>query len=195
MNDYPVVVGVDPGFANFGIAVIELLPKKVERIVRIEVLRTKPSTRRRHLLAVDDDSRRLSWLGDQFDGICKTYDIRAVIAEENRRLPHSGSAAKLAMGWAVAVLVASLRGTPFRQVTPGEIKLATAGSERATKAMVEDAIRRRYLDSHAIKTFDQSMWDKTRKCLMNHREHGFDAIGAIIAAMNSELILALRQSF
>lgn len=191
MSEYPRVVGVDPGFANFGVAVVELLPKG-ERIVRIEVLRTKSMVRRRHLLAVDDDSRRLSWLGDQFDGICNDYGIRAVFAEEKRRLPHSGSAAKLAMGWSVAVLVSTLRGLPFRQVTPGEIKLATAGSEQATKLQVQNAIRGLYSNNTALQAFDRGTTNPKTGKAQGHLEHGYDALGAVIAALPSDIIWALR---
>ena len=191
MSDYPVVAGVDPGFANFGVGLVRLLPKG-EEIARIEVLRTKSQTKRRHLLAVDDDSRRLAWLGDQFNGMCTEHKVRVIIAEEKRRLPHSGSAAKLAMGWAVAVLVARLLGIPFLQVTPGEIKLATAGSERSAKREVEIAIIERDPASDAIRKFNESMWDKTRNKLKKHREHGFDALGAIVAVLDSELIRAIR---
>jgi Holliday junction resolvasome RuvABC endonuclease subunit len=192
MSNYPMVVGVDPGFANFGVAVIRILPEG-EEIVRIDVFRTKSQTRRRHLLAVDDDSRRLAWLGDQFGGICEEYKVRAVIAEEKRRLPHSGSAAKLAMGWAVAVLIARLRGIPFRQVTPGEIKLATAGSEKASKAQVQDAIRGMYSGSQALRDFDQKTANPRTVKPQKHREHGYDAVGAVIAALDSDIISTLRS--
>jgi Holliday junction resolvasome RuvABC endonuclease subunit len=186
-----IVAGVDPGFANFGVALIRLLPSG-EEIVLIDVLRTKASPRHRRLLAVDDDSRRLAWLGDQFDSICQKYNVRAVIAEEKSRLPHSGAAAKLAMGWAVAVLVSSLRGLPFMQVTPGEIKLSTEGTARASKAQVQDAIRDLYPGSRGIAAFDRETTNPATGKPQAYREHGYDALGAFIAASDSGIVRALR---
>lgn len=187
MSAYPVVAGIDPGFANFGFAAVELLPT-AENILHIEVIRTKPSPNKRRILTGDDNNRRAQEIARQLMRLFDEYRPLLIAVEEMSYPPNASAAGKMMMarGIVIALSVARPRPIPIRCIGPQELKLATAGSKKATKVMVAEAVYRRYPESRALTRFLTST-PKTKQ------EHGIDAIGAVVATLGSDVIAAIRQ--
>ena len=179
-----IVLGADPGFASFGIAVVRL-DNEGEHIEKLDVIRTKKSARKRRVLAADDNHRRSREIGGALELIREGWDVFAVCAE-SMSFPRSASVAgKMCLAWGVFDEWMRALDVPLVQASPQAIKLATCGANDASKADVENAMRGRFgaaLDRHL------SHIPKTEQ------EHPVDALAAVVACLNSDVILAMRKA-
>jgi len=177
------LLGIDPGFAAVGYALVELLPVG-ERVEELGVLLTEKSGKVRAVRASDDNVRR----GREIDfGLWSvaSSSMRSVVAicAESMSFPrHAGNAAKMAMCWGVIVGISARLGIPIVQASPQEVKKAVVGKKDASKEEVQAALKARYPCPATSVPFT-----KTRI------EHPFDALGAVVACLDSEVVRLARK--
>lgn len=195
-----IVIGVDPGFASFGWAAVELVPLGAEpdrfnlepfglhqcheRVVELGVIRTEPSARKRSVRASEDNVRRAREVYAALAVVLDRHHPVAVCAEAMSYPRCSSAAAKMSLGWGVLVASCAERGVPIVQCSPQEMKLAVAGSKSAGKVDVQEALTMRFGDDLG------DMIAATNKTL---REHVADAVGAVVGCLDCDVIRMARR--
>lgn len=174
-----IVLGCDPGLASFGLALVDV-DATDERVVALEVLRTEKSSRKRSVLAADDNVRRCRELSARLLYLVGQHRPRVICAESMSHPRGSSAAAKLAMSWGALATVAEILALPLVQAAPKAIKLATAGSGTASKEDVQAALERRY---------PGLAWPSRKSDV----EHAADALGAVVACLESDVVRMARR--
>jgi Holliday junction resolvasome RuvABC endonuclease subunit len=201
------ILGIDPGFASVGYAVVSFEPDHnyvgVMRSGGTQVpvmgtIRTEKSDKKRSVKASDDNLRRgreihsaLSFLMGpkpdthpaipfKFGG--EPLNIQAVCVE-SMSFPRSASTAqKIGITWGIISAVSGWFDVPIVQASPQEIKKQVCGAKNASKENVQETLAGRF-------DIDLVLFPKTL------REHPFDALGAVIACQDSEVIrMALKMA-
>lgn len=177
-------LGLDPGFASIGYAVVEI-GRHSDRVVALGVIRTEKSDAKRKVLATDDNVRRcqeiiraLKTLFDKMDPV--------VLCAESMSFPRNASAAaKVALTWGVITTLALTHTTqvPIIQCSPQELKKVVSGSKAASKTDVQDALLAKY-------SYLPSLLGKLPK---GQHEHAYDALGAIEACGSSQALQIYRS--
>jgi Holliday junction resolvasome RuvABC endonuclease subunit len=176
------VLGIDPGLASCGVAVLEVFYRE-ERLHSMEVLRTAASHKKLKILVCDDLSRRVSEMTDMLQARIDTYGPRLVCTEAFSAPRNASSAAKAGMGWAIAAALARIHGIPLLQATPQQIKKAHTGKVTSTKAEVQAALEKRY--PRVVKRF-------VSKIGKEQQEHPVDALAAAVTCFDSDAMRGAR---
>lgn len=184
------VLGLDPGFANLGYATVALSADGTLQPSNLGVFETDKSTVKRNVLASDDNVRRAReisrFLRDLMtDG--PLGPVRAICAE-TMSFPRSSSvAAKMAMCWGVVASLSEELDIPILQATPQGLKLAVCNNKSASKEDIAKALEKRF--------GKKLMTDLLKETTASKQEHPFDALGAVVACSDSEVLrLARRMS-
>lgn len=176
-----VILGLDPGFASLGVAVVELRSGG-ESVRQLHVIRTSKSDRKRGVRASDDNVRRAREIARQLGVIIGTTKPRAICAE-SMSFPRSSSVAgKMCLAWGVVATLSHVFGTPLVQASPKEVKLAACGDGGASKEDVIAAMRARFPECASL----------TAGINRGEHEHCFDALAAVVACLDSEVLRLLR---
>lgn len=175
------ILGLDPGFANIGYTVAEI-GKYSLKPVAAGVFQTEKSSKKRKVLAADDNLRRATEISEFMSMLIEEHRIQAICAE-SMSFPRSSSvAAKMAMCWGVICALAALRGIPIVQASPQEIKVAVTGKKTASKEEVQEAVSK--------KLSLASFLDGTAR---SFHEHVYDSGAAILTATaTSDVIRILK---
>ena len=174
-----LIVGVDPGLATMGVVLMELFPDK--EIVRgATVFTTKPETKKRAVRASDDNVRRATYLYTQLSKRLDKYEVNAICIEAQSWPRNASASAKVGISWGVIIAAAAERGLPMLQASPQAIKKALTGSNQASKLDVQAAVLTLYPGMKLPK----------QKTL---REHAADAVGAVVACFDSDVVKMVRQ--
>lgn len=171
----PTVMGIDAGLQGMGVVVAE-----GRTIIYAGTSRTQKSGKR-GLRVADDDADRCQQHARFLLGVIREWRPQGAVVE----LPHGGAQgarANRSMGMATGVVAAVLEaaGLPAEWVTPAEVKKAATGRKDASKADVEQAVRRAFA------------WQAEPPRTKAEAEHVFDAAGALLAAEHGTLLRALR---
>jgi Holliday junction resolvasome RuvABC endonuclease subunit len=177
------VLGIDPGFAATGYALVELHPTGGMDVVGLGVIRTKKSSAKRGVYAADDNLRRARELAVSLSALIHTHNVVAICAESMSFPRNASSAGKLSMAWGIlAALTAA--DLPLVQASPQRIKEAVCGRKDASKGELEFELLRRYgNDIEALLSAVPA----------SLHEHAYDALGAIAACLDSETIRLARM--
>jgi Holliday junction resolvasome RuvABC endonuclease subunit len=188
-----IVLGVDPGFAALGWALVRL-EASGEEILQLGVIRTAKSTRKLHVLASSDDHRRGGELTQALAPLVR--GVTAICAEAVSHPPHSSAAYKVGRSWGVLDCLASLGCVPVVQVSPQQVKkrlgaagLVTGGrradyaGQNASKAAVHAALARRFAE----------LPQRLAGLPKGLQEHALDALAVVVAALDSEVIRMARK--
>ena len=172
------VVGVDPGLASMGLAVVELKAGGPE-LLSLQVVRTKPPAKKLRLRQADHDAERVrllvAALAEQI-----TPDTLAICYEAPAGGRSARGAKALALCVGALVALAELHKLPLLSVSPQELKEKLTGSRSASKATMIEAITLRWPD--AAWPLPASTW-----------EHAADAAAAIVACLDSPIMLAAQR--
>lgn len=174
----PLLLGIDPGFAALGLAHVALVGAG-EDLVKLGLIRTAASPKKRSVRAADDNVRRTMELAAEL-AQWVTPDVVAICAESQSWPRSSSVCAKLGMAWGAVSTLAQVNGLPVLQATPMVLKHKVAGHGSASKAQVEAALEARYgplgLD-----------------CPKSLREHPVDALGSVVACLDAPPIMMARR--
>lgn len=138
-----MILGVDPGLASTGYAVVSGAPGRV-RVVAWGVIRTEPAT---------PHAQRLRQIHDSLAEVLSQHRVEGAAIESWYIHRHSTAAMAMAEARGVAQLVLALADVPVQEYSPNTIKQAVTGSGRADKeqvrAMVEVLTGVRAASDHA----------------------------------------------
>lgn len=107
-----IILGVDPGIANTGVAVVQ--SKGIGyTLITIETVKTK---------ACDDTGKRLSIIHDEINATLDAWNIEAIAIE--RVFHNHNVTSSLTTGAVIGILqfIAHQRGLPIHQFTPQQVK-------------------------------------------------------------------------
>ena len=183
------ILGVDPGFAFFGLSVVQLLPD-AERIVWVDVIRTQKTDKKREVRAADDNFHRAQVIAAELHAVVKQHCPVAIAAEAASDPRNASAAGKIRMAWGVLADLCYVYQLPLVQVSPQDIKKALCGDKSASKEEVRAALEGRY--SGQFDVF-KARFPPARPPKPNGQwEHGFDATGAVVTCLDSQVIRMAR---
>jgi len=141
--DKLIAIGIDPGLAKTGYAVVEVSDKR--GIAREwNIFSTDPK---------DSMPRRLQKIYENFEKFFKKWDARILILEDVYVLPKYPKAAlQLGAVRGVLTLAATIEGMEIIELKPTEVKMALTGNGRANKDQVERAVRKVFMVKDKIKS-------------------------------------------
>lgn len=178
------VLGLDPGFASVGCCVMELTPDG-EKVLETLVFKTEKSDKKRKVRASDDNFRRGQELSAMLVGLLHRYpDVKACCAEFMSHPRNASVSGQLGSFWGIIELLTYIWKLPMLQASPQEIKKVLTGKKNASKLEVQVALQARYPGQ-----FDPYDAIITRKADV---EHGYDAAGAVVACLDSDVIQMMR---
>jgi Holliday junction resolvasome RuvABC endonuclease subunit len=175
------VLGIDPGFASVGVAVVELEPS-LEKVLHLAVIRTEKSALKREVRASDDNLRRARLIYEGLIAMCELHSVRVLCIESMSFPRNAGAASKVAMTWGVIAAIATHLRIPVVQASPQEVKKCVCGSKNASKEEVEAALRKAY-----------SIEDLAEGVLFSQKEHVFDALAVVKCCLDSEVLRMARN--
>jgi len=182
------IVGVDPGFANVGLSILDLFP-----VGGIDLVDTKLVTTKRDKKLNDDEHLRLIHIEDEFrsfiDG--RDVDILAIEAPTAGLMPGRGAKGgwgvnpvtvrTSALAWGGIHGICRDRGIYCVKIGLGDIKKMLCGKKTASKQDVIDIVVGKF------PTY--SKWPKTKKI-----EHVADAVGiALVAQLDPIVTVMMRR--
>ncbi|CAN8142705.1 conserved hypothetical protein [uncultured Thiomicrorhabdus sp.] len=168
------VLGCDPAFKNFGMAHATVDTETLEvEILSLELIETEKDSAKT-IRRSSDDLRRAQGL---YLGFTRGAKEKSVIFSE---IPSGTQSARASWALGIALGVLSASPTPLIQLSPNEVKLASAGKNASKAEMID----------WAYKLHPNANW-LTRKLkgkvvLVNKNEHLADAVAAIYAGIESE---------
>jgi crossover junction endodeoxyribonuclease RuvC len=187
VNQIPIL-GIDPGFANCGYAVVLLTPDGALKPMNMGVFNTDKSTAKRNVLASDDNVRRAREISRFLRDLLRNGPhglVRAVCAETMSFPRNASTSAKMALCWGVTASLAEEFDLPVLQASPQQLKLAVAGDKSASKEDVKKALEKQFGRQVLTKLCEETTASK--------QEHLFDALGAVVACRDSEVLRLVRR--
>lgn len=179
------IIGLDPGYASFGIAVADLTVTGA-RFEQLRVVTTKPSAQKRTLRKADDMADRLAVVGREL----RRFVGRDVVAlcVEATVLPHergiqTSVVSGLGRARGLVDMLALEYGLPVIEEFPQTLKLITTGKRNATKEEIRTALERLHPELAAL-------WPARRGDL----EHAGDAAASVIAGLQSDVVRAVLRA-
>lgn len=171
------VLGVDPGFANFGWCIVDLTPNGIKPIT-CGVIVTEKSHKRLKVLAPDDEFRRTRELAAGVENLAVEYDVRMACAEGMSSPRNAVTVRMLGYAWGVIASVCERLVIPLAQVNPKQLKKKLCGRISVTDEELHREVFRRYPDYEAMV---HCITVKARQ------EHAIDALGAVEACSDCEV--------
>jgi crossover junction endodeoxyribonuclease RuvC len=138
-----MILGIDPGLANTGWAVLE----SEEKVVDSGCLVTKSS---------DDSGKRLEFIYSELEKIIKKYKVKTISIESLFFAKNVKSALPVAEAIGVIKVCGLKNGCQVRLFTPLQIKMALVGYGRAEKEQVEQMVRQQLKLSEKVNISHES---------------------------------------
>lgn len=180
-----LVMGVDPGFANTGWALLELDGGATsEKLVAMGLIETEKSSKKQKVLSADDNYRRAREIAKALRKLSKP----TVICCESMSFPRNASAAaKVAMTWGILAYFCEAEDIPMLMTSHKELKKAVCSDATASKEAVQKVLRVRYADLTVGLLKEAGIPPSSQ-------EHPYDALAAAVACLDSETLRLLRKA-
>lgn len=171
-------VGIDPGFATTGVAVMEMGDAEPQ-VLHLGVIKTaKASKKDRNGLRVSvDDQNRLSVIWDRLIDVCDEFRPHVFAFEVFSPRPGRVTGLKTMLVCGMVQGLAKHYGRPLFPFIPADIKIDLTGKKTSSKEAVEDAL------SVAVGGWDAMMAPIPK----GQREHAADAAGHAYLAIQRGL--------
>ncbi len=131
-----MILGIDPGLANTGWAILDSRFKIQEsseyKLIECGCLRTK---------ITDTSADRLNQIYQELEGLIKKYKVEAMAIETLFFAKNAKSAIKVAEAIGVIKVCGQRNGIEVAEFTPLQVKSALVGYGRAEKEQVEIMVR------------------------------------------------------
>lgn len=169
-------MGVDPGLAHLGLAIVSETPEGHLRIVHTDCISTEKDSKTAGLRVSDDDTRRLVTL---HKGVLEAlFNYKPTLVGLETYVPLAGKggngAFKVATVYGLVHGLATSANRPVYAATPQDIRLAFLGKRTGTKTEVEAALHKHCAGiDKALAAYPKSL-----------REHVVDAIAHAILALD-----------
>jgi Holliday junction resolvasome RuvABC endonuclease subunit len=173
-----ILLGVDPGLANFGWCLVEhhghAGKDYVIELLSMGVIRTEKDKRR--VLSSEDNVKRLQRIWGSLDLTMPPPKKPWVVCAESMSFTRNASAsAKVAMTWGLLVAL----DRPILQRSPQDVKAAVTGSKNASKTKVEQALVKRFPKIPSLLAgVPRSRW-----------EHAVDSLAVVMACLEDDLVV------
>jgi len=177
------VIGIDPGFANFGWAVVDLFDVQ-PRAVLAGLISTEKADKKQNTYAAHDNVRRAREIAALLRELIEAFTPLALCLEAMSFPRSSSVAAKMAMSWGVIAAQAERFSLPIVSISPQAIKLAVASNKSASKEDVARGVAAR------MSGIDVEVARVPR----GKREHCYDAAASVLAARDSDVLRTLLQT-
>jgi Holliday junction resolvasome RuvABC endonuclease subunit len=178
------LIGLDPGLASFGVAVVRLEPVRAV-VEAVRVIRTQPSAKKRRLRKSDDTADRCRQIFRELAPLV-TGDVVALCCEATA-LPfgrvQTSVVSALGRVRGLVDALAEMHGLPVLEEGPMVLKRLTTGSKSASKEEVRERLQVMFPEL-------VTMWPPQQTL----REHAGDAVAAVIAGLQSDVVLAARRA-
>jgi len=181
------IIGCDPGFANIGLAALDLYTLGDSTIQDTLLVTTKKDKGK--VKIIDDELRRLKEIEDKFIAFIDKWlpDVVA-IEEPGKCLMRRGSRWETnpqalrssCLMWGSISGICRARRIYIVKYSSKEIKRAVCGKASASKKEMEKEVKGRY------RTYKN--WQHSKKV-----EHEVDAVGAAITAFKEPFVMALLR--
>lgn len=184
----PRILGIDPGLRATGWAVLELVPEGV-RPIDVGVITTASTSKKRGLYQADDDARCLEVLARGLEEAIDRHRPACAAAEAPGSAKGSRARSAMAYGYGVAVLTVRARtGALPLSIQVQAAKEAATGRASASKDDVAAGVRAQLgVDGAAAL---EALLEGIRPKL---HEHAYDASAVALAALDSDVVRALRR--
>jgi len=123
-----MILGIDPGLANTGWAILE----DESTLIECGCLRTKIS---------DSSAKRLGKIYEELEKLIRKYKVEAVVFESLFFAKNAKSALKVAEAIGVVKICGERNKVEVMEFTPLQVKMALVGYGRAEKEQVEVMVR------------------------------------------------------
>jgi Holliday junction resolvasome RuvABC endonuclease subunit len=177
-----MILGLDPSLTGFGWAVVD----HDLRIVDCGVVSTKPLAKKRGIRVMDSQCQRSDEILRALEAVHAGHTVRCVVAEGPVGSKSVKAACALERANATWQAWAYCMRIPRAMVTAGDVKRACTGLPTCDKELVANGVRR--LSPNA------AVSDAINRVAPKKREHVYDAIGAVIAAWDSDVVRMARQT-
>jgi Holliday junction resolvasome RuvABC endonuclease subunit len=179
------IIGIDPGLAACGIAVMRLKPFEP---LLVRVVRTAKADNRRRLRQSDDLGDRLRSIADVLWEVVREHQSELVaICVEAKAIPFRGG--RMIVKPSVVSALGRVRGLvdaigsfyqlPVLEETAQILKQLTTGDKSASKDDVKLALEKRWPELRAV-------WPPQKTL----HEHAADAVAAAVAGEQSDVVRA-----
>jgi len=194
-----LVLGIDPGFASLGFALLELGGPRdgsglvPDLVIKIGVIRTTKTDKKQKVLSADDNTRRCRELaralralfvigaparGAGVAALFEAGDVVRLVCAEKMSFPRNASAAaKVAMTWGLIMGHVDLHDLPLLQASPQDVKKRVTGNASASKEDIERAM---------VKKFGRGLYRMLKGVPPGQHEHAFDALASAVACLDSD---------
>lgn len=174
-----LILSLDVSMTATGWVIVERgeAPGDVPTLLDCGVIQTEKMATKENVSTTADSMRRAVKINNTLRDAMGSQKFDLVVVEAMSWPRNAGAAIKMAMAWgAIAPLI---RDYPLIEVGPQALKLSVAGSKSATKKEVELGVRKRIpaISSELLETL------VPKRAL---REHCWDALGAVLAARQTE---------
>ena len=171
-------LGVDPGFANLGLAVVmRPKPGALLQLVMLEVVETSKAPKKvmRDLRVAADDQRRLREFWDKLSHEIAAHRPSAMGVESYALFPGQlgGNSWKVSFAFQMSVCCGWAHGILPMVFRPDDLKRRLLGKNAGTKVAVADVLR----------TLVVGFGDALDQLPKTKREHAADAVGHALLAL------------
>lgn len=176
------VTGIDAAFANMGFAQMRFdtkAPKESLELLELRLITTE-GQHKKEVRKSSDDLRRAGILVRAVRDYCTGSLIAAV------EVPTGSQSARSAWSLGIAVGVIASCPTTLVEVSPLEVKLASAGKKTASKAEIIE---------WAVSSHPHKGWLRHKGKLTQANEHLADAVASIYAALETPVLAALCGTY
>jgi Holliday junction resolvasome RuvABC endonuclease subunit len=196
MKKNAILLGIDPGFSNFGYAALCIAPppSEAKRVISFGVFETEKAKKKQHVLATEDNLKRAREIADFLDSWIDAHgndrnQVIAICAESMSWPRNAGVTAKMGITWGVVATVARAKRVPIFQASPQEIKKRTAGFKSATKEEIQAAIG----NIPAVHGLGYCVREILANMPKGAREHPSDALACALVCSEAEAIQVARR--
>lgn len=169
------VLGVDPGFAKLGLAVVDDFAATLLDCAVVVTQKEKPA--RAQVRVSLDDSRRLGELCAAINGMLDEHHVGALAVEVFTVIPgkmgRGGSAMKTGMAYGALYAIAQARGLIWLPLVPTDMKRELCGRVSASKTDVQHVVEQRIGGARSA----------LAALAKNNREHAADAMAAALVGV------------
>lgn len=177
------ILGVDPGFANLGWAVLHIGSRP--ELVDCGVIVTKKSNRKQPTFAASDTFRRARELSGYLENRAGAYlgEVR-ILASESMSWPrNAATSAKLGMAWGILASLSERFQWSSVDISPQELKRHFLGRASGSKEEIQTAVLERWPEMEGV----------VSGITPGLREHIYDAAAVSLMAFDtSEVARVLR---
>lgn len=199
-----LALGIDPGLATFGYALVELRPDALH-VVKMGVFRTEKTGTKAHVFQADDNFRRARDLAGGLLEMLAPYiaDVRIICAESmshpmfvnkitGQRNVMASIVVQMGLAWGIVASLAEQWNIPVVQTSPQNLKKSVCGTQKATKKQIQETLDARFCGTPGAPEPLGDRYLKPNNVPKSYWEHPYDALAAVFALQHADAFRAVR---